>query len=143
MICVRRMFCGIICVNVVCIRMLRVCYYYLRAKWRHTEKCMFYFKQKIKSYTLGFQINVQVQINVRAGKFATNNKRTGPNEHTNWKIYQWKLTGWHKNSVKILVFCEKYMKTPKIIKRTVPNKSVWSGKILEINKRTPYIYLEP
>ena len=32
--------------------------------------------------TLGFQINVRVQINIRVGKFAKNNKRTGPNKRT-------------------------------------------------------------
>ena len=32
--------------------------------------------------TLGFQINVRVQINKRVGKFAKNNKRTGPNKRT-------------------------------------------------------------
>ena len=38
--------------------------------------------------TLKFQINARVQINVRAGKFAINNKHTGPNIHTGWEIYQ-------------------------------------------------------
>ena len=36
--------------------------------------------------TLEFQINVRVQINIRAGKFAKNNKRTGPKRNTDWKI---------------------------------------------------------
>ena len=31
----------------------------------------------------------------------------------------------------------------KINKRTVPNKKVRSGKNLEINKRTAYVYLDP
>ena len=35
---------------------------------------------------LEFQINVRVQINVRAGKFAKNSKHTGPNRYTDWKI---------------------------------------------------------
>ena len=36
-----------------------------------------------------------------------------------------------------------WMRIPKINKRTVPNKSVRVGEILEINKGTPYVYLEP
>ena len=32
--------------------------------------------------TLGFQINVRVQINIQVGKFAKNNKCTGPNKRT-------------------------------------------------------------
>ena len=42
----------------------------------------------VRLCTLRFQINIRVQINVRAGKFEINNKHTGPNKDTGWKIYQ-------------------------------------------------------
>ena len=43
---------------------------------------------RIEKHTLRFQINVRVQINVRAGQFVKINKCKGPNKHTGWKIWQ-------------------------------------------------------
>ena len=40
---------------------------------------------KVLPVNTSFQINVPVQINVWAGIFSRNNKRTGPNKHTGWK----------------------------------------------------------
>ena len=45
-----------------------------------------FWKLSVFDGTLRFQINVQVQINVRGWKFAKNNKCTGPNKHTWWEI---------------------------------------------------------
>jgi len=80
---------------------------------------MIWMLNRKKMLTLRFQINVRVQ-NVRTEKFAINNKRMCPNQHTGWKIYQKKLTFWLENLAKTHIILAKKSKNNK---PTVPN--VW------------------
>ena len=60
-----------------------------------------------------------------------------------------KHTGWEKSNENELTSLKTNLKAiiwlliQKINKHTVPNKSVQVGKILQINKHTAYVYLDP